>query len=83
MEEGRVTVEYKDYADGNKIKVMTLEDDGVHPPFLLHILAQAGLCASGSSASGQSGARKEAGVLPSAARRDAGAERAAVIGRNQ
>lgn len=38
MEDGRVTFEYKDYADGNKIKVMTLEATEFIRRFLLHIL---------------------------------------------
>ena len=38
MEDGRVTFEYKDYADGNQIKVMTLEATEFIRRFLLHIL---------------------------------------------
>jgi hypothetical protein len=38
MEEGRVRFEYKDYADGNQIKVMTLEATEFIRRFLLHIL---------------------------------------------
>jgi hypothetical protein len=38
MEEGRVTFEYKDYADDNKTKVMTLEATEFIRRFLLHIL---------------------------------------------
>ena len=38
MEDGRVTFEYKDYADGNKTKVMTLEATEFIRRFLLHIL---------------------------------------------
>jgi len=38
MEDGRVTLEYKDYADGNQIKVMTLEATEFIRRFLLHIL---------------------------------------------
>ena len=49
MEDGRVTFEYKDYADGNKSKIMTLEATEFIRRFLLHILPAA-LCASGSSA---------------------------------
>jgi hypothetical protein len=38
MEDGRVSFEYKDYADGNKSKVMTLEATEFIRRFLLHIL---------------------------------------------
>jgi len=38
MEAGRVTFEYKDYADGNKKKIMTLEATEFIRRFLLHIL---------------------------------------------
>jgi Putative transposase/Transposase zinc-binding domain len=38
MEEGRVSFEYKDYADGNQRKVMTLEATEFIRRFLLHIL---------------------------------------------
>jgi hypothetical protein len=38
MQGGRVTFEYKDYADGNQIKVMTLEATEFIRRFLLHIL---------------------------------------------
>ena len=38
MEDGRVTFQYKDYADGNRIKVMTLEATEFIRRFLLHIL---------------------------------------------
>jgi hypothetical protein len=38
MEEGRVSFEYKDYADGNQTKVMTLEATEFIRRFLLHIL---------------------------------------------
>jgi len=38
MEDGRVTFEYKDYADGSQIKVMTLEATEFIRRFLLHIL---------------------------------------------
>lgn len=38
MENSRVTFEYKDYADGNKSKVMTLEATEFIRRFLLHIL---------------------------------------------
>jgi hypothetical protein len=38
MENGRVTFGYKDYADGNKSKVMTLEAAEFIRRFLLHIL---------------------------------------------
>jgi hypothetical protein len=38
MEDGRVTFAYKDYADGNKGKVMTLEATEFIRRFLLHIL---------------------------------------------
>jgi hypothetical protein len=38
MEEGRVTFAYKDYADGNQSKVMTLEATEFIRRFLLHIL---------------------------------------------
>ena len=38
MENGRVTFAYKDYADGNKSKVMTLEATEFIRRFLLHIL---------------------------------------------
>ncbi len=38
MEDGRVTFEYKDYADANKSKVMTLEATEFIRRFLLHIL---------------------------------------------
>jgi hypothetical protein len=38
MEHGRVTFGYKDYADGNKSKVMTLEATEFIRRFLLHIL---------------------------------------------
>jgi len=38
MEDGRVMFEYKDYADGNKTKVMTLEATEFIRRFLLHIL---------------------------------------------
>ncbi len=38
MEDGRVTFEYKDYADGNQSKVMTLEATEFIRRFLLHIL---------------------------------------------
>ena len=38
MEDGRVSFEYKDYADGNKMKVMTLEATEFIRRFLLHIL---------------------------------------------
>jgi predicted RNA-binding Zn-ribbon protein involved in translation (DUF1610 family) len=38
MEDGRVSFEYKDYADRNKIKVMTLEATEFIRRFLLHIL---------------------------------------------
>jgi hypothetical protein len=36
--EGRVTFEYKDYADGNRTKIMTLEATEFIRRFLLHIL---------------------------------------------
>jgi len=35
---GRVTFEYKDYADGNKTKILTLEATEFIRRFLLHIL---------------------------------------------
>lgn len=38
MEDGPVTFAYKDYADGNKSKVMTLEATEFIRRFLLHIL---------------------------------------------
>jgi len=38
MEDGRVSFEYKDYADGNQRKVMTLEATEFIRRFLLHIL---------------------------------------------
>jgi hypothetical protein len=38
MEHGRVTFAYKDYADGDKSKVMTLEATEFIRRFLLHIL---------------------------------------------
>jgi hypothetical protein len=38
MEDGRVSFEYKDYADGDKKKVMTLEATEFIGRFLLHIL---------------------------------------------
>ena len=38
MEEGRVTFEHKDYSDGNKTKIMTLEAGELIQHFLLHIL---------------------------------------------
>lgn len=38
IEDGRVSFEYKDYADGNQIKVMTLEATEFIRRFLLHIL---------------------------------------------
>jgi hypothetical protein len=38
MEEGRVSFEYKDYADGNQRKVMTLEATEFIRRFLVHIL---------------------------------------------
>jgi hypothetical protein len=38
MEDGRVSFEYKDYADGDKKKVMTLEASEFIRRFLLHIL---------------------------------------------
>jgi hypothetical protein len=38
MENGRVKFEYKDYADGNQTKVMTLEATEFIRRFLLHIL---------------------------------------------
>jgi len=38
MEDGRVAFEYKDYADGNQTKVMTLEATEFIRRFLLHIL---------------------------------------------
>jgi hypothetical protein len=38
MENGRVTFAYKDYADGNKSKVMTLDATEFIRRFLLHIL---------------------------------------------
>jgi hypothetical protein len=38
MEYGRVSFEYKDYADGNKTKAMTLEASEFIRRFLLHIL---------------------------------------------
>ncbi len=38
MQEGRVTFAYKDYADGNQSKVMTLEATEFIRRFLLHIL---------------------------------------------
>jgi hypothetical protein len=38
MEDGRVTFAYKDYADGNQSKVMTLEATEFIRRFLLHIL---------------------------------------------
>jgi hypothetical protein len=38
MEDGRVTFEYKDYADGHQIKVMTLAATEFIRRFLLHIL---------------------------------------------
>jgi len=38
MEHGRVTFAYKDYADGDKSKVMTLETTEFIRRFLLHIL---------------------------------------------
>jgi Putative transposase/Transposase zinc-binding domain len=38
MEDGRVTFSYKDYADGNQSKVMTLEATEFIRRFLLHIL---------------------------------------------
>jgi putative transposase/transposase-like zinc-binding protein len=38
MEDGRVTFEYKDYADRNRTKVMTLEATEFIRRFLLHIL---------------------------------------------
>jgi hypothetical protein len=38
MEDGRVTFEYKDYADGNKTKILTLEATEFIRRFLLHIL---------------------------------------------
>jgi hypothetical protein len=38
MEDGRATFEYKDYADGNQSKVMTLEATEFIRRFLLHIL---------------------------------------------
>jgi len=38
MEEGRVSFEYKDYADGNQTKVMALEATEFIRRFLLHIL---------------------------------------------
>lgn len=38
LEDGRVSFEYKDYADGNKTKVMTLEATEFIRRFLLHVL---------------------------------------------
>jgi Putative transposase/Transposase zinc-binding domain len=38
MEDGRITFEYKDYADGSKTKIMTLEATEFIRRFLLHIL---------------------------------------------
>jgi hypothetical protein len=38
MENGRVTFEYKDYADGNQTKILTLEATEFIRRFLLHIL---------------------------------------------
>ena len=38
MEDGRVSFEYKDYADGNQVKVMTLAATEFIRRFLLHIL---------------------------------------------
>jgi hypothetical protein len=38
MEDGRVSFEYKDYADGDKKKVMTLEATEFIRRFLMHIL---------------------------------------------
>jgi Putative transposase len=38
MEDGRVTFEYKDYADGNQTKILTLEATEFIRRFLLHIL---------------------------------------------
>jgi hypothetical protein len=38
MEDGSVTFEYKDYADGNKTKILTLEATEFMRRFLLHIL---------------------------------------------
>ena len=38
MEDGRVTFEWKDYADGNKTKIMTLDAVEFIRRFLLHIL---------------------------------------------
>jgi hypothetical protein len=38
IEDGRVTFDYKDYADGNKAKVMTLEAMEFIRRFLIHIL---------------------------------------------
>jgi hypothetical protein len=48
MEDGRVTFAYKDYAEGNKSKVMSLEATEFIRRFLL-ISSPAALCASGSS----------------------------------
>jgi hypothetical protein len=38
MQDGRVTFEWKDYADGNQIKTMTLEAVEFIRRFLLHVL---------------------------------------------
>jgi hypothetical protein len=38
MSDGRVSFEYKDYADGNRIKVMTLEATEFIRRFLLHVV---------------------------------------------
>ena len=38
MEDGRVSFEWKDYADGNKTKIMTLDAVEFIRRFLLHIL---------------------------------------------
>jgi hypothetical protein len=80
MEAGRVTFEYKDYADGNNTKAMTLEATEFIRRFLLHILPnglvrirQFGFLANRARATKLALCRALLGAT-------AGTERAAVIG---
>ena len=69
IEDGRVRFEYKDYADGNQTKVMTLAAIEFIRRFLLHILPSGLGAHSAVRFSGQPRATEEAGIMSASAGR--------------
>jgi len=64
MDDGRVTFEWKDYADGNKTRIMTLDAVEFIRRFLLHILPSGFVRIRQYGFLAKWGARREARVVP-------------------